>query len=138
MAPLRNLNFIVLIFSLGTTFSACAEDRKTDCYRFQNSLEISSCFERELNEADDGLNKTYQSILKKINQIGDRDPLIASLKRAQREWVTYRDLNCKFYSEIYSGGSAVGTEFVACKARMTKERLTELSDKLKYFHDKFE
>jgi uncharacterized protein YecT (DUF1311 family) len=127
---------LFFVIALGTAFSAHAEERK-NCYGFENSLEISSCFNEELTEYDNGLNKTYQAILKKLKHIGERDILIESLKKAQREWISYRDINCQFHSDIYLGGSAAGTEYVSCKARMTKERLKELSDELEYFNDKF-
>jgi uncharacterized protein YecT (DUF1311 family) len=48
------------------------------------------------------------------------------LEQAQEAWRHYRDANCEASAAMYSGGSMARSERVACKARLTKERLTEL------------
>jgi uncharacterized protein YecT (DUF1311 family) len=35
-------------------------------------------------------------------------------------------VNCEASAAVYAGGSLAGTEFVACKGRLTQERLAEL------------
>lgn len=117
---------IFFILALGATLPALAEEQ-VNCYvKFSNTLEVGACFNEQLEKYDADLNTTYQSIMVKLKTRGTW----GSLQKAQREWISFRDKNCMFHSDLYFGGSAAGPAFVECKARMTQERLDELSDVL--------
>ena len=111
-----------LILTVVISFPAFAKDEK-DCYGFINTLEIAACYNEQLKIYDTELNTTYQSIMVKLKARGTW----GSLQKAQREWISYRDQNCEFHSDLYLSGSGAGPAYVACKFRMTKERLDELS-----------
>jgi len=118
--------FVFLILSLEGVRPVLAEEQ-VNCYvKFSNTLEVGACFNEQLEKYDADLNTTYQSIMVKLRKKGTW----GSLQNAQREWITFRDKNCMFHSDLNFGGSAAGPAYVECKARMTQERLDELSDVL--------
>ncbi|HKI59454.1 MAG TPA: lysozyme inhibitor LprI family protein [Mariprofundaceae bacterium] len=113
----------VIFFVIAFSFPAFAEE-PVNCYaRYVNTLEVGGCFEKQLKKYDTELNSTYQAVMEKLKVRGTW----GSLKKAQREWIKYRDQNCMFHSDLYFGGSAAGPAYVECKARMTKERSDELN-----------
>ena len=81
------------------------------------------------------LNKYYQSLLKKLK---DSDKEI--LKRSQRNWIQYRDIERKLNSEIakeeYSGGGTIQRIIVVSRyAEITKDRVIELFNYLSRFNE---
>ena len=129
-----NINYIFLTLALISSFSVLADetdesDEPVNCNaRFSNTLELAACFDEQLKEYDEELNETYQSIIVELKSRGTW----GSLKKAQKEWIVYRDKNCMFHSDLFFRGSAAGPVYVQCQARMTKERLDELSQVLEY------
>ncbi|MGE5306182.1 MAG: lysozyme inhibitor LprI family protein [Alphaproteobacteria bacterium] len=50
------------------------------------------------------------------------------MKEAQAAWVMYRDSHCRSMSLPYSPGSITPAVQAACLARLTRQRVKELSD----------
>ena len=63
-------------------------------------------------------------------------PWIGPGTRPEHRWITSRDRNYDFQSRLMCGGTAVGTDYVSCKARMTKERLDELEKEWMFWGSK--
>lgn len=82
---------------------------------------------QQARDADDALNTTYQQLLDGLSGPGE-----ASLKRAQRAWIAYRDRTCAFEARIGDAGDDWISEDTArpldpqCIARLTRERLAHL------------
>ncbi len=92
-----------------------------------NTVEQGTCLQKVYDSADKELNMAYQSLLQMTAK--HEDGWGKDLRAAQRKWMEFRDLNCNFYGAYLRGGSGEGLEYIACKARMTKERATELERK---------
>jgi len=58
---------------------------------------VASQAGKELNEADDALNATYQAVLSSIRDAKQKSLLIA----AQKAWIKYRDDNVAFFAARY-------------------------------------
>jgi uncharacterized protein YecT (DUF1311 family) len=74
------------------------------------------------------LNKIYKQTRAKAKDAGYE----ASLIKAQRAWVAYRDAACAFEGEMGAGGgTAEGLYVLSCKERITRQRADSLSDLLR-------
>jgi uncharacterized protein YecT (DUF1311 family) len=84
--------------------------------------------ESELSEdykkADKELNSVYNEIIKKLNET-DKKNLI----KAQKAWLKFRDLNCKFKSQdpVDGGGPYENKMKLDCLIQSTEERTKELA-----------
>jgi uncharacterized protein YecT (DUF1311 family) len=130
MHKFANIEYLAFVFLLGITNISLAQG-EVNCSE-GNTLERASCLDEELTVADKALNTTYKSLLKTLKRLEDENSnlkggLIVWLKETQRIWISYRDKNCEFYSNFYSGGSQSNIELTGCKLEMTKERLNELN-----------
>ena len=131
---------LVVAIGLGTVLPVLADD-PVDCSSAANTLEINSCLDRELKANNTRLNETYQELLKTLRSMEEfnkmpKGLLVDSLRAAQRAWITYRDRNCDFQSRLMYGGTAAGSDYLSCKARMTKERLDELEKEWMFWGSK--
>ena len=98
------------------------------CWGAGNTIEEGTCFSAELKKANAELNSTYQGLIRLVRNHGEE--WVEDLRKAQRKWVEFRDLNCEFYGNYLKGGSGAGLHYIDCTARMTKERQAEL--RIKY------
>lgn len=91
------------------------------------TLPMSICFSYRLAVEDAKLNKSYQKLMSRARE-GKND---ASLVRAQRAWIAYRDAACSFEGEFAAGGgSAEGIYVLTCKIDLTKQRTERLTANL--------
>jgi uncharacterized protein YecT (DUF1311 family) len=107
----------------GSTLSA--EDARRD-YNSCDSGETRSmkiCGFYLLTKEDVRMNRLYKAAVKDAKQFEYE----ASLVRAQRAWLTYRDAACELEGQAGAGGgSAEGLYVLSCKAELTKERADRL------------
>lgn len=103
------------------------------CRDIKTSEQVYACSNIKKNEADEYLNKQYSGLLSKINSeyVNDdalRRELITNLKISQRDWIKFRDSNCKLYSfQIESDSPAHQTTINECVAKMSANRGKELA-----------
>lgn len=89
--------------------------------------------EDELNaenaKADKELNIVYNKLKKKLEPI-DKTALI----NAQKAWLKFRDLNCKFTSQEDSQGGVIANKMkIDCITQSTLERIKELKSLINDF-----
>jgi uncharacterized protein YecT (DUF1311 family) len=92
-----------------------------------NTIEQGTCLQKAHESADKELNVVYQALLQMTAK--HKDGWDKDLRVAQQKWIEFRDRNCNFYGAYMRRGSGEGLEYIACKARMTKERAAELGRK---------
>lgn len=102
-----------------------------DCDEAETTLEMGVCLQDALAAADAELNLTYRLAMEALEDFDDPG-IAASLKQAQRAWITYRDLACASERALYAGGSMAGIARTGCLLRLTTERVTGLSEFLPY------
>ncbi len=115
---------IFLIPFLSFTFTSNAY--AADCSDKKNGTEINKCLAQELKAADQELNTIYQ-LLVRSDQLHKKQ-----LADAELAWIKFRDLEAKFQSLSYDGGTESNREYTRTLIKLTKE----LTDHLKYALDK--
>ncbi len=116
---------------------ACAE-QKIDCPDTTgNTMAMRYCHGEELKKWDGQLNATYQEFLDLLRSLEKKfsnmpsGTLVEGIRKAQREWIEYRDRSCEFHSYLIYGGTLASVYRLDCEIRMTKSRLEELKLEIK-------
>ena len=102
-------------------------------------LQMDRCADSEYRNADAHLNTVYRKAMKYMTndlemaqKTGDQQQIkyeqtaLASLKEAERAWVSYRDIQCKAAAQQYEGGSMAPMIFSQCLTCITKHRIADL------------
>ncbi|MGE8112080.1 MULTISPECIES: lysozyme inhibitor LprI family protein [Pseudomonas] len=85
-----------------------------------STVAMSSCIQAETQLQDQRLNRVYKQLATKLGAGQQK-----SLRDVQRQWIAYRDANCKFHVQA-SGGTMAQLEGGMCVLDMTRERAAEL------------
>ena len=100
---------------------------------------MDDCAAFEYKQSDAHLNKVYGKAMQYMaddltraqkqghqNQIKYEQTAIASLKEADRGWLSYRDIQCKAAGQQYEGGSMAPMIYSQCLTTLTDHRTAEL------------
>lgn len=87
------------------------------CQEAGSMADTSNCMVAALKQADMDLNGAYRAIMAALDA---REQ--ASLRAAQRAWITYRDRACEAEAEPYRGRSGAGLARLACLEVATRHR----------------
>lgn len=82
---------------------------------------MNICMLYHFYEVDWSLNDNYRELMRRLTSPTAR----ADLKAAQRAWITYRDLHCKFDTSSWEGGSFRSSAISVCRQSMTEQRTKE-------------
>ena len=127
---MKRISKLILIgVSLSVSASAIADET---CAKQPSDGTLFQCTVQQKTLAEDDLNKAYQTAKKRIVQMyGTQkklaDDYVATLVDTQRNWLKYRDGQCRleaFAAEEGSNASAVATNL--CVIRIDKERFALL------------
>ena len=126
---------------LVTLLLLSAQDPQWNCANPQAQQEMNYCAGEDFRRADAELNSVYRTAIASA-QAADReynrmDPggasarrdepgEEASLREAQRGWVSFRDANCRLESFEARGGSLAPTLNSTCRITLTQERTRQL------------
>ena len=101
--------------------------------------QMDDCAAFEYKQADTQLNKVYRKAVQYMTgdlaraqkqgdqkQIQYEETAIASLKEAERTWVSYRDIQCKAAARQYQGGSMAPMIYSQCLTTVTEHRTADL------------
>lgn len=114
-----------------------AQDPQLDCRDPQAQQEMNMCAAQDAERADAELNAVYRTVIAAA-QAADRDYAgvaggpgsgpgeEATLREAERAWVTFRDASCRLQSFEARGGSMQPMIDGGCRATMTRARAAEL------------
>ncbi len=91
----------------------------------QTQVEMNMDAQKSYETADLELNKTYKLLMKEL----DPEAKIL-LKKAQLDWIKFRDSHCAFEGQMYEGGSAQPMVISSCLEAVTKTRTEELKASL--------
>jgi uncharacterized protein YecT (DUF1311 family) len=119
-----------------TALLLSAQDPPLNCDNPQYQAEMNACAAQDFVRADAELNTAYRATIQSA-QAADRDYARtasgpdepgeeASLREAQRAWVTFRDANCRGESFEARGGSMQPMLYDGCRATLTRARTAEL------------
>lgn len=87
----------------------------------QSQGEMNAQADARSKAADRALNVQYQSTMAALTPATR-----TRLRSAQRAWISFRDLECKFQSAGVQGGSVYPMIHAQCVERLTRERTSQL------------
>jgi len=91
------------------------------CQNTGSMVDTSICMQKALEEADAKLNEVYQKTMAVLEHYEK-----SALRKAQRSWIAYRDLECEAEATLYSGGSGKGLIRQSCLYSTTIDRVASL------------
>jgi len=108
-----------------------------DCAHAMTQLDMNMCAAAEFEHADAELNRLWGKLIADA-RADDRSPDSGRtaadqrseetiLRTGQRAWVQFRDSQCEFEGLSERGGSMEPMIVSQCKARVTEERIKQLS-----------
>ncbi len=89
-----------------------------------STVDMLACTDAEVKKHDKLLNANYRKLMSNLNP--DRQ---ATLRKAQRLWIKYRQANCDFYYDP-EGGTIQSLHSSGCVLTMTADRAKELGSLL--------
>jgi len=115
-------------------FAAPAEYREHHCDNPMSQMDMNFCAHLDFEAADAELNTLWKQVIadareadSEIDHASDKRPTgEAVLRDAQRAWIQFRDAHCTFEGYEARGGSMEPMLEEGCRARLTRERITQL------------
>lgn len=89
-------------------------------------LDYEACLSNELKKLEKTLNLEYSKALKETQEYHTEKD-VENLTLAQKNWQSYRELNCQAAEDIYGEGTDAVGSGLECYLRVTKERLDEVN-----------
>ena len=126
------IRFIVSV-SLTITLSANAFQAKTveECeQRFNSTSELSQCLDLVKELTDRELQTWINNqvfILEEFAIVTGRRSALEMFKRSQRNFITYRENNCRWQYLHISPDTGAASAFKKCYVLVTKDRIDELN-----------
>ncbi|TWD51512.1 lysozyme inhibitor LprI family protein [Pseudomonas sp. SJZ131] len=99
-----------------------------DCDNATNQGDMNRCAAEQNKAADKELNALYQQITKRLKDNPDAKKLLVG---AQRNWVAFRDSECKFSASGVDGGSVYPLIYRNCTTNLTQQRVEAFKRYLK-------
>lgn len=124
----------------GLLATSTLADDKPDCIDPQTQMEMTYCAGVDYEDADADLNALWPDVIAaaKLNDEYVADmarergvpTTVEALRDAQRAWIRFRDAQCEFEAYEVFGGTMQPMVGSLCLARLTRERITLLSQAL--------
>lgn len=92
----------------------------------QTQAEMNIQASNTFKKADKELNKIYTALFNKLDASEKK-----ALATAEKAWIAFRDLECKFECMENEGGSIYPLVYSSCLTSMTEKRTAELKEVMK-------
>lgn len=125
---MKNSLLSILLLLVATNASAQSPD---PCATQRNTIEINDCGKLILAKKDKELNMAYKKLIDSLasDDKGD-DTNYAEVKKhlleAQRNWIKFRDSDCRGMLTLHESGSIRGSVYLSCLSERTEQRTKEL------------
>lgn len=122
----------LLICTLMLSFSTLAKNTVADCEaEMSTTQEFSKCLDGVKKKKDRELqtwvnNQTFT--LDELAQVTGRKAALNMFKRSQRNFITYRENNCRWQYLAVSPGTGAAAAFKRCYITLTQDRINELTN----------
>ncbi|MHA7968293.1 lysozyme inhibitor LprI family protein [Rhizobium sp. CAU 1783] len=131
--PATSIAAIVFLTLVAVPPSFAEDEPDVDCKNPMTQYDMNVCSDRDYKEADKALNaqwsalkpivKEWDETLKSVGMVPTAE---ASLLKAQRAWIDYRDGQCDTEEASVQGGTMAPTIYSSCMAELTRKRTEEL------------
>lgn len=131
--PATSIAAIVFLTLVAVPPSFAEDEPDVDCKNPMTQYDMNVCSDRDYKEADKALNaqwsalkpivKEWDETLKSVGMVPTAE---ASLLKAQRAWIDYRDGQCDTEEASVQGGTMAPTIYSSCMAELTRNRTEEL------------
>jgi uncharacterized protein YecT (DUF1311 family) len=91
------------------------------CDNAQDQNTMNRCAEDDYARADAELNRVYKQVMNGLDTQSEQ-----LLKAAQRDWIAFRDDECKYENVQNEGGSIYPLVYNGCLTTLTKARTKQL------------
>lgn len=117
-----------MIGMLGLMLSCQAASAQTGCAESITTLDLVRCEGRQLEQAERALNQAYGRAMKELAgpQAHEREARTL-LRKAQRNWVAFREQDCAAKVAAMGGGSLQGVVRIGCMREHAESRTRQLS-----------
>jgi uncharacterized protein YecT (DUF1311 family) len=137
---MQNLLLFLLFFLPATLTDQQTSAPQNPCRQQETSQrQMEDCADLEYRQADAHLNGVYSKAMQymthdlaRTQKAGDETQVkyeqagIDNLKKAEREWLSYRDVQCKAAGQLYEGGSMSPMIYSKCLRALTEHRIVDL------------
>ena len=110
-----------------------AEPPPDACVNATTTLELNACAQQTLARRDRELNDAYRHLLRTLADPAATDADDAAradarrlLVEAQRQWLRFRDHDCRGRLRLYDTGSMRGLVYLGCLIAHTEQRTEQL------------
>lgn len=125
------VSFSILLTGLvasGLPLAAVAAGDGADCMASATTQSaMTACAQSQFKQADAKLNARYSALKKAL---ADQPARRASLQKAERAWLAYRDADCAFAAGAHAGGSMAPMVKLQCLADRTARRSHVLASEM--------
>jgi len=129
------IKIIKIFFSLSLLYSCAAFSYQpknvTECEEsFKETLELSQCFDLIKNLTDKELQtwiNNQKFILEEFALVTGRRSALGMFERSQRNFITYRENNCRWQYLHISPSTRAALAYKKCYIFLTTDRINELS-----------
>ncbi|MCP5419018.1 MAG: DUF1311 domain-containing protein [Gammaproteobacteria bacterium] len=122
--PSRTIMALFLTMPLSVLAADSYSPQFSRCLDKANGVTAAmiACIASETKVQDARLNSNYNALMASLNESRKKE-----LLEAQRAWLKFRDLNCKFYYDP-DGGSIATVSANHCFLNTTEQRASELKE----------
>ena len=92
----------------------------------QSQAEMNRQAAKDFEKVDAELNRTYESLLTKLPDVGSKE----KLKQSRRAWLAFRDAEAAFVADQARGGSIAPTIRYETMTELTQQRIKQLKARL--------
>ena len=110
-----------VIFLLPLAFGGAHAADSVGCKNAVAQMDMNTCADQDFQRADALLNKTYKDATKDMDAHA-----LDLLRKAQRAWLAFRDIECTYETVGDEGGSIQPMDYSLCLTRLTKLRTEQL------------
>lgn len=106
-----------------TALQSQASQEGKDCPNAASMYDVNTCMRRVADQTNRDFDLFYQSLLSIISSNQDSAD---RLKKAEDQWMQYRQLTCDAIFDFYKPGTIAPSAQMQCEVQLTRSRMRDL------------
>lgn len=116
---------MVLLAGAAGASAADLCDSEADCADAMTTGDMVACNAKATARADDALNGLWPEVMALYDNNTDAEADKTALRKAQTDWIGFRDATCSAEGALADGGSIAGIYVEDCKCAVTASRVAD-------------